>query len=94
MMGHLSHYFPNPVGFGVDEFSLPPKAKIVQLHMLHRHGARYPTLGPGPATLARKVEQYTNGSLGRVTFQGELEFLNTWEYLLGGEILVPVGKQE
>ena len=38
MMGHLSHYFPNPDGFGVDEHSLPPGAEIAQLNMLSRHG--------------------------------------------------------
>ena len=43
--------------------------------------------------LARKIEAYLEKS-PRVLFEGELEFLNSWEHLLGAEILVPVGKQE
>ena len=92
--GQLSHYFPNPTGFGVDEYSLPDQAEIVQVHMLSRHGSRYPTTGAGAETFAEKVQAYTNGTLGDVTFKGDLSFLNTWSYLLGNEILVPVGKQE
>lgn len=94
MQGQLSHYFPNPDGWGVDEYSLPDNASIAQLHMLHRHGSRYPTIGAGATDLAAKIQNYTNGTLGDVTFEGELSFLNTWTYLLGNEILVPVGKQE
>ncbi|KAK3054113.1 hypothetical protein LTR09_004891 [Extremus antarcticus] len=92
--GQLSHYFPNPVGFGVDEYTLPENASISQLHMLSRHGSRYPTTGAGAQLLAQKIQNYTNGTLGDITFTGELSFLNTWKYLLGNEILVPVGKQE
>ena len=94
MHGQLSHYFPNPDGFGVDEYSLPDGAEIVQLNMLSRHGARYPTTGAGAELLAEKIQNYTNGTLGDITFTGELSFLNSWKYLLGNEILVPVGKQE
>ncbi|KAK5131653.1 hypothetical protein LTR08_000780 [Meristemomyces frigidus] len=90
----LSHYFPNPVGFGVDEYSLPDNASIVQLNMLSRHGARYPTTGSGATQLATKIQNYTTGILGDVTFTGNLSFLNDWTYKLGAEILVPVGKQE
>lgn len=92
--GQLSHYFPNPDGFGVDEYSLPENATIVQLNMLSRHGSRYPTKGSGVENLAAKVKNYTTGVLGDVTFSGELSFLNKWKYKLGQEILVPVGKQE
>ena len=94
MHGQLSHYFPNPIGFGVDEYSLPENASIVQLNMLSRHGSRYPTTGAGATLLAAKIQNFTNGTLGTVTFEGELSFLNTWKYFLGNEILVPVGKQE
>ena len=94
MHGQLSHYFPNPIGFGVDEFSLPDGAEVVQLNMLSRHGSRYPTTGAGAELLAEKIQNYTNGTLGDITFKGELSFLNSWKYLLGNEILVPVGKQE
>ncbi len=92
--GQLSHYFPNPDGFGVDEYSLPENASIVQLHMLSRHGSRYPTVGAGAQRLAEKIQRYTEGTKGDAVFSGELSFLNYWNYMLGSEILVPMGKQE
>ncbi|KAF2770494.1 phosphoglycerate mutase-like protein [Teratosphaeria nubilosa] len=95
-MGQLSHYFPNPDGFGVDEYSLPAGAEIVQLNMLSRHGARYPTTGAGATTLAAKILNHTTGVSGynQTNFTGSLDFLNKWTYKLGAEILTPVGKQE
>nr|POE74651.1 3-phytase a [Quercus suber] len=93
-MGQLSHYFPNPQGFGVNEYPLPANASIVQLNMLSRHGARYPTTGSGATQLGAKIVNYTTGVLGDVTFTGNLSFLNDWTYKLGAEILVPVGKSE
>jgi len=95
-MGQLSHYFPNPDGFGVNEYPLPQNASIAQLNMLSRHGARYPTTGSGATTLAQKIANYTTGVAGypHITFNGSLAFLNSWTYKLGAEILVPVGKQE
>jgi hypothetical protein len=89
--GQLSHYFPNPSGFGVDEYSLPTNASIVQLHMLSRHGARYPTSGAGAEVIGQKITNFTKAGN---RFGGDLSFLNTWSYKLGAEILVPVGKQE
>lgn len=80
MHGQLSHYFPNPQGFGVDEYPLPSNASIVQLNMLSRHGARYPTTGAGATVVAQKILNYTTGVLGHATFSGPLEFLNTWTY--------------
>ncbi|RMY52978.1 hypothetical protein D0865_05504 [Hortaea werneckii] len=90
----MGHYFPNPDGFGVDEYPLPENATIKQLNMLSRHGARYPTTGSGAPMLAEKITNYTTGVLGDVEFTGPLSFLNKWQYKLGAEILVPVGKQE
>ncbi|PPJ50285.1 hypothetical protein CBER1_04889 [Cercospora berteroae] len=94
MHGQLSHYFPNPQGFGVDEYSLPKNASIVQLNMLSRHGSRYPTTGAGAEKIGQKILNYTTGVSGHAMFSGPLEFLNEWTYKLGAEILVPVGKQE
>lgn len=90
MHGQLSHYFPNPDGFGVDEYTLPAGAEIVQLNMLSRHGSRYPTTGSGAYEFG--VKHKSVGAAANYT--GELSFLNTWTYELGAEILVPVGKQE
>jgi hypothetical protein len=89
MMGYLSPYSPS-TGFGVDEYPIPKGAEIVQVQMLSRHGARYPTPGANVATLG---ERLANAS---ATFKasGSLEFLNDWKYELGKAILVPRGRQE
>ncbi|KAK0942532.1 hypothetical protein LTR29_005953 [Friedmanniomyces endolithicus] len=96
MMGQLSHYFPNPDGFGVNEYSLPQNASIVQLNMLSRHGARYPTTGSGATVLVQKILNHTTGVAGypQVTFAGNQSFMNTFTNKLGAEILVPIGHQE
>lgn len=74
----------------MDEYALPENASIVQLHMLSRHGARYPTSSEGVAVLGQKITNHTAGH----RFEGPLGFLNAWEYKLGAAILVPIGKQE
>lgn len=89
MMGFLSPYFASP-GFGVDEFPLPPGADIVQVQMLSRHGARYPTSGSDAARLG---EKFANASR-EARHKGPLAFLNDWKYQLGYEILVPKGREE
>jgi hypothetical protein len=33
LMGQLSPYFPNPIGFGVAEYPLPPGANITQVQV-------------------------------------------------------------
>lgn len=88
--GQLSHYFPNPDGFGVDEFPLPAGSNISYLYMLSRHGSRYPTTGSGAPTLAAKLKNASS----TLNATGAVSFLNGWTYKLGAEILVPVGKQE
>ena len=66
-MGNLSPYFPNPVGFGVEEYSLPSTCKIVQVHVLSRHGSRYPTEGSSLSEFAAAMQNASdfkaNGSL-------------------------------
>lgn len=96
-MGNLSPYFPNPVGFGANEYALPAGTNITWLNLLHRHGSRYPTSGSGPAVLGSAILNATtlNTTLAAgAKFNGSLSFLNSWKYQLGAEILVPVGKQE
>lgn len=89
MMGYLSPYFPSP-GFGVDEYPLPPGAEIVQVQMLSRHGARYPTTG---ANVVSFGERFANAS-AKLNPKGSLSFLKSWKYQLGAEILVGKGRQE
>ena len=89
MMGYLSPYSPSP-GFGVDEYPIPAGAEIVQVQMLSRHGSRYPTGSGAGRDLASKIAN----SSGGLQFMGNLRFLETWEYHLGSEILVPKGREE
>jgi Histidine phosphatase superfamily (branch 2) len=107
LMGQLSPYFPNPIGFGVQEFPLPPGANIAQVQVRStktRYGSKRLMT---PQMLSRHGSRYpTTGSnvedFGRRianatgTFEatGKLAFLNTWKYELGAEILVPRGRQE
>ncbi|CAL5867608.1 uncharacterized protein PFLUO_LOCUS1827 [Penicillium psychrofluorescens] len=88
LMGDLSPYFSPSEGFGVDEYPLPKGASIGHMHMLQRHGARYPSAEEGLGAWAAGI--VNSGAV----FTGELEFLNDWTYKLGEEILVPQGRQE
>lgn len=91
-LGILSPYFPNPRGFGVDEYPVPAGSNVSWLNMIHRHGSRYPEVG-GRAperTLGKKIMD----AKGKFNASGPLAFLHTWTFMLGAEILVPVGKQQ
>ena len=79
-------------GFGVDEFPLPIGTNISQLHMLHRHGSRYPTTNASVEKFGKALTRFVEG--GKANFTGALSFVNSWSYGLGAEILVPVGRQE
>ncbi|KAJ5589862.1 hypothetical protein N7450_003834 [Penicillium hetheringtonii] len=90
-MGNLSPYMPNPSGFGVDEYALPPGSNITQMHMVHRHGSRYPTQDASVATVPDRInELLSNGT----RFTGDLSFLNDWTYQLGEEELTALGRQQ
>ena len=89
LMGFLSPYSPSP-GFGVDEYPIPDGADIVQVQMLSRHGARYPTGGSNVEQLAKTLENVDASFKPK----GPLAFLQDWRYNLGYEILVPKGRQE
>ncbi|KAF2493802.1 phosphoglycerate mutase-like protein [Lophium mytilinum] len=90
LLGSLSPYFPNPRGFGVNEYSLPPGSSISWVNMVSRHGSRYPTAGSDAERLGQKIHDAT----GKFKATGPLSFLNSWKYGLGEETLVPIGKQE
>jgi hypothetical protein len=53
------------------------------MHLLYRHGARYPTSGAAPATFAQKIANATKTGLA---VSGELSFLSDWTYKLGAEL--------
>ncbi|TVY30406.1 3-phytase A [Lachnellula hyalina] len=88
MFGHLSPYSPNIIGFGVEEQPLPPGANIIQVHTLHRHGSRYPTVNTNVQGFGGKMAKIS----GKYNATGSLSFLNTWSYGLGEEIMVPQGR--
>lgn len=89
MMGYLSPYSPSP-GFGVDEYPMPEGADIVQVQMLSRHGARYPTSNADVIKLGKRLSEAGEGFKPK----DDLAFLKDWKYQLGLEILVPKGRQE
>lgn len=91
LMGQLSPYSPNPVGFGIKEYPMPPGANITKANLLHRHGSRYPTSESSVASFGTKIRNVTDSG---TIWTGELSFLNHWSYTLGAEILVPRGRQE
>jgi hypothetical protein len=85
--------------FSVDSFGLPKASPLIpegcglnQVFFLTRHGARYPTSGSGPTDLAAKI--HAAASQSGFTVSGPLEFLATWTYNLGAEILTPFGRQQ
>jgi hypothetical protein len=58
-MGNLSPYFPNPIGFGVEEYSLPSNCNITTVFVLHRHGSRYPTTGNTVQSFGTRIKNST-----------------------------------
>lgn len=93
--GNLSPWYSNSKGaFGIDSTPEPPEScRITGLHVLHRHGARYPTEWAsygGPARLAEDIHRSTQNW----NATGELEFLNEWSYKLGEELLTPFGRKQ
>ncbi|KAF8452345.1 histidine phosphatase superfamily [Boletus edulis BED1] len=93
--GNLSPWYSVPRGaFGIDEGAKPPpECDIKGVHILHRHGARYPTAWAnygGPASLARRLHKTAE----QWDATGRLAFLNDWTYKLGEEVLTPFGRQQ
>ena len=74
--GQLSHYFPNPDGFGVDEHPLPPESNVSYLYMLARHGSRYPNHWKWWRLLWQRSSRKSAGSWKA---NGKLAFLNSWD---------------
>ncbi|KAK4049349.1 hypothetical protein OIO90_005478 [Microbotryomycetes sp. JL221] len=89
ILEHLGNLSPwRSVNHGLNATpEVPPNCQLEQVQLLHRHGARYPTTGAGPAALAVKLKKAT-------TFREELKFLSEWTYKLGAEILTPFGREQ
>lgn len=94
LWGNLSPWFSVP-SHGLPKASpqIPDGCKLNQVHLLHRHGARYPTTGAPPSAFATKVHAAVTNGTG-FTATGPLSFLNTWKYQLGAELLTPFGREQ
>ncbi|KAG9236000.1 3-phytase A precursor [Amylocarpus encephaloides] len=90
LWGHLSPYSPNHEGWGIEEYPLPVGAEVTQVHVLHRHGSRYPTIGVNVQSFGAKMASLG----GKFTTSGPLSFLTNWTYGLGAEIMVPMGRMQ
>ncbi|KAI9507913.1 phosphoglycerate mutase-like protein [Russula earlei] len=94
--GSLSPMFSLDRGtFGLPDASplVPNGCTLKAVHILHRHGARYPTLSDtGPSSFAAKINSAAAGA--GFTATGPLAFLDTWILKLGAEILTPFGRQQ
>lgn len=93
--GNLSPWYSvSSADYGLPDASplIPDGCSIVQMHLLYRHGARYPTTGAAPSTFAQKLLNATK--LGGFSVTGELEFLSRWNYKLGAELLTPFGRSQ
>jgi hypothetical protein len=81
-------------GFGVPK-GMPQGCELSQVHVLHRHGERYPTPypldGQGMEDFAAKWSNYTKTHHHKVLSTGPLSFLNDWEYTLGEDTLLETG---
>jgi hypothetical protein len=70
----------------------PAGCTINQVHLLYRHGARYPTTGAAPSTFAQKLNNATKA--GGFNVSGDVAFLANWTYKLGAELLTPFGRSQ
>ncbi|SCV68108.1 BQ2448_229 [Microbotryum intermedium] len=84
-LGNLSPWRSVSHGLGTSA-QIPSQCSVKQVQLLHRHGARYPTSGSGPADIQKLVHQ------PGFKAHGKLAFLNDWKYPLGAEILTPFGR--
>ncbi len=92
--GNLAPWF-SVASFGLPNANqlIPDGCDLAQVHIVQRHGARYPTSGEGPAVFAAKLQEAVTNGTG-FTASGPLSFLNTWTYKLGAELLTPFGREQ
>ncbi|OTA81233.1 hypothetical protein M434DRAFT_85628 [Hypoxylon sp. CO27-5] len=92
--GNLSPWYSlSSADYGLPNASplAPEGCSVTQVHLLYRHGARYPTSGAAPAQFAEKIANATKQGL---EVSGDLAFLSDWTYKLGGELLTPFGRSQ
>ncbi|KAK8052445.1 hypothetical protein PG993_003830 [Apiospora rasikravindrae] len=91
--GNLSPWYSVPSAhYGLPDASplIPEGCSITQVHLLYRHGARYPTSDAAPARFAAKIANATKTHGFEVSHN--LKFLADWTYKLGAELLTPFGR--
>lgn len=92
-MGPLTPYRSAP-DFSVSSAkhrALPAGCRVDRVHILHRHGSRYPT-SESPALLVKKLLKEKGAA---AKFSGPLSFLNYYDPdRLGTELLVGVGREQ
>ncbi|EJD36091.1 phosphoglycerate mutase-like protein [Auricularia subglabra TFB-10046 SS5] len=95
--GNLSPYnslpHPPPPPFLSTPPRIPDGCSLQQLHVLHRHGVRYPEEEDPPHKFADRLHKVVKHGKG-FTARGELAFLNQWRYRLGSESLAPLGRAQ
>ncbi|CAK9780434.1 unnamed protein product [Cutaneotrichosporon oleaginosum] len=69
---------------------VPEQCTLSAVHILMRHGARYPTAGDAAEHFATRL--LNASKTGDLKATGDLAFLNEWTYKLGSDILVPFGR--
>ncbi|KAL5380963.1 hypothetical protein DPSP01_007495 [Paraphaeosphaeria sporulosa] len=92
--GNLSPWYSlRSADYGLPEANplIPEGCEITQMHLLYRHGARYPTSNAAPPTFAQKLANATENGF---SVSGELAFLGNWTYKLGAELLTPFGRSQ
>ncbi|KAF9015491.1 histidine phosphatase superfamily [Cyathus striatus] len=80
--------------FGLPDASplIPDGCELTQVHLLHRHGARYPAEGAAAPGFGKTIHTAAAGK--GFSASGPLSFLNTWQFRLGAEILTPYGRSQ
>ena len=95
--GNLSPWYSVPSSdYGLDDASplIPAGCDVTQMHLLYRHGARYPTAGAAPSAFASELATAASSKNRTVRFSGDLAFLGDWTYKLGAELLTPFGRSQ
>ncbi len=96
--GNLSpQYSVDSAHYGLPGASakVPAGCELTQVHILQRHGSRYPTDGEKPSRFAAAIAAAaSNATSGGFSATGALAFLESWTYKLGAEILTHFGRQQ
>ncbi|TFK77210.1 phosphoglycerate mutase-like protein [Pluteus cervinus] len=71
---------------------IPSGCMLNQVHLVHRHGARYPTSGEPASVFPAELQAAVQAR--NVSASGPLTFLNTWTFKLGAELLTPFGRSQ